>query len=131
MEAQRDGLAAGEDLDVLRAHDRQPERLRHGLLGAEARGQVLAGARAGRGVGALAGGEQAVGERRPPLERALEPIDLQQVEPDAAHATVTTLPRPRARPLPTWPTMPHITPAYGAITPDPPKTSCRCNYNGS
>ena len=73
------------DLDVLPRPRLERERLGHRLLRAEARGEVLAGPRAGRGVGALALGEQPLGQPRPALERALQALDLQQVHADAAH----------------------------------------------
>ena len=83
-------------------HDSDPERLGRRLLGAEARRQVLPGARLTGGVRPLGLGEQPLGEPRRPLERPLEPVDLEQVDPDAmgpappprrAHSTVTVLAR--------------------------------------
>ena len=64
--------ARGHDLHVAKAPARQPERLRHSLLGAEARREVHPGPRPPRRVFALGVREQALGEPRPPLERALE-----------------------------------------------------------
>ena len=68
--------------------------LEHGLLGAEARRQVLGGPRPAGGVGALARGEQPLGQPRAPRERALEAVDLEQV--DADHLRRDAIRRARA-----------------------------------
>ena len=70
-----------------------PQRLDHGLLGGEARREVAARARPLARVGELALGEQPLGQPRPPLERALDALDLDQVDADAG-ATAAYL-RPR------------------------------------
>ncbi len=56
--------AGGHDLDVTRAQDVEPQGLRHRLLGAEPRRQVLRGPRLGGRVGALGLREQPVGAAR-------------------------------------------------------------------
>ena len=78
-------VAAAEDLDVAPAPLAQLERLRDRLLGAEPRGQVHRGPRARGRVGALAVGEQPLRQRGAPGERALEAVDLQEVDADAGH----------------------------------------------
>ena len=60
----------------------QPQRLGDRLLRAEARGEMLRRAAAAGSVGALAVGEQAFGQPRVAFERALEPVDLQEVQAD-------------------------------------------------
>src|SRR4051794_37845303 len=80
-----DLVALAHDLDVLPRPRGQPERLGHRLLRAEARREVLAGPRAPRRVGALALGEEPRGQRRPALERLLETLDLEEVDPGAGH----------------------------------------------
>ena len=77
-----------DDLDVARVAGRELQRLGDRLLGAEARRQVLPGPRARRRVRALAVGEQPLGEPRAPRERALQAVDLEEVEAHAAHATI-------------------------------------------
>jgi hypothetical protein len=69
-------------LDVAKAPHLESERLGHGLLGAETRGQVLAGTGARRRVGSLGVGEEPLGEPGPAVERLLETSDLQQIDPD-------------------------------------------------
>ena len=61
---------------------REPERLQHRLLGGEAGGEVAAGAGPGTGVRQLLGGEEALGQSRPPLQGALEASDLDQIDAD-------------------------------------------------
>src|SRR5204863_5730619 len=86
-------LAAGRHLDVLPAPRLHAQRLRDRLLGAEARGEVLPRPRPRRRVRALGLGEEPARQAGPPLDRALEALDLQQVQPDAAHSTVTVFAR--------------------------------------
>ena len=62
--------------------------------------RCIAGPGAGGRVGALAVGEDPLGQPRPALERALEPLDVEEVDADAAHgggsySTVTVLARLR------------------------------------
>ena len=90
------GVAPADDLDVVGAEHLEPERLDHRLLGAEARRQVLPRARAALRVGALRVGEQALGQARPALERSLEPLDLDDVDPHAAHGGRLYPPRGRS-----------------------------------
>src|SRR3954452_6139553 len=80
----RPGLPA-HYLDVLPRPRGQPERLGDGLLRAEARGEVLAGTRALGRVRALARGEEPLGERGAPLQRLLEALDLEKVDPGSWH----------------------------------------------
>src|SRR5215207_2852619 len=86
-------LAARRHLHVLPAPRAHAERLRDRLLGTEARRQVLAGTRACGSVRTLAVREEPRRQAGPPLDRALEALDLQQVQPDAAHSTVTVFAR--------------------------------------
>src|SRR6185436_6610342 len=67
---------ARDDLDVAEAPASKAERLRHRLLRAEARGEVLCRPGTRRRILALALGEQPGAETRPALEGALEPGDL-------------------------------------------------------
>ena len=88
-------VAPAEDLDVARAKDLHLQRLAHRLLGAEPRGEVLRRAPLRRGVRALAVGEQPLGQPGPALERLLEAVDLEEVDPDAHRREGT---RPLATP---------------------------------
>ena len=60
--------------------------------GAEARCEMLARTRARRRVCTLTLREQPLGQLRPALERSLQPLDLQQVDPHT-HSTVTVFAR--------------------------------------
>ena len=84
-----------DDLDVERAHSRRRERLDRRLLGRESRREVTAGTPPGVGVGELGGGEETLGEPWSALQRSLDPADLDQVDPDPAHSTVTVFARLR------------------------------------
>src|SRR5918999_1500570 len=75
----------GDNLHVLEAPGREPERLRDRLLGAEAGGQVHHGSRVRGGVLPLRVGEEPLGEPRRPLERLLQAVHLEEVDADAAH----------------------------------------------
>ena len=85
----RSGLgraAVPDDLDVAEAPALQSQGLRHRLLGAEPRRQVLSGPSARGRICAFAIGEQPLGQPGPALERPFEPLDLEQVDPDPAAA---------------------------------------------
>src|ERR1017187_5817531 len=56
---------------------------------------MLTGPGPRRGIATLGLGEQALGEPRTAGQRLLEPLDLQQVDPDGVHSTVTVLARLR------------------------------------
>src|SRR3954451_6144242 len=58
----------------------QTQRLDHGLLRREARGEVASGARAAGGVRALGLGEDPRRETRVSLQGPLQPADLEQVD---------------------------------------------------
>src|ERR1044072_8302736 len=84
-------LRAPGDLDIApgeRARDPEADRLADRLLAGEAGGVVLRGVRPGVAVSALRLGEAALPERRVPLERAADPLDLDQVDPHGAHPAV-------------------------------------------
>ncbi len=84
MQAQRRRRAT-DDLDVARPAA-PSERLDRGLLGGEAGRQVAAGTGAARAGVELAGPEEAVGEAGPAVEGTLDPIDLDQVDPERRDA---------------------------------------------
>ncbi len=89
MQLQPRGFAA-DDLDLLRRYS-PPQRLDHRLLRRKARRQVAAGTRALAGVGELRGREQPLREPRTALQRALDAVDLDQVDADARGATAAYL----------------------------------------
>ena len=74
----------------------EAERLDHRLLGGEAGGEVPAGPGSGRGVVALGLGEDPLGEARVALQRALQAVDLEQVDPDARAIRAPTCRCPRS-----------------------------------
>ena len=74
-------LAAG-DLDLAQRQRSAAQRLQRSLLGGEAGREVASGPMPRARVGQLALGEQPFGEPRPPLERPLEPSNLEQIDPD-------------------------------------------------
>ena len=75
-----------DDLDVLPATTpRARSALATASLAQNRAARCCAGPRARGGVGALAVGEQPLGQPRAPLERPLQALDLQQVDADAAH----------------------------------------------
>jgi hypothetical protein len=77
---------AGNDLDVARAEAAgQPERLDDRLLGGKTGGEVAPRSRAPRGVFELAVGEEPLRQPRPARQRALDPLDLDQVDADSGH----------------------------------------------
>ena len=91
--------AAAEHLDVLPAPRLQGERLRDSFLGAEPGRQVHHRASAAGRVGALAFGEEPLGEPRTARQGALEALDLQEVDPDPGHRSARLyLPCPVGRP---------------------------------
>jgi hypothetical protein len=93
-DARRPALA--HDLDLLPAQHVERQRLGHRLLGAEAGGQVHGGTGAALRVGALAAGEQALGQARTPGDGPLQALDLQEIDADPVHhSTVTVLARLR------------------------------------
>ena len=80
----RGRVHAALDLDLMKAQAAEAERLERRLLGGEARGEVPGGMRArARGL-ELALGEDALCQRGSPLERALDPVDFDQVDAGAA-----------------------------------------------
>jgi hypothetical protein len=83
------GGLAGIDLDVAQREPVQTERLHHRLLGREAGSQVPARPCSRRRVGELIVGEDAAGEAGMAVERALEPLDLQQVDSDPGRDPAT------------------------------------------
>jgi hypothetical protein len=105
VEADLGGPVAPQHLDLAEAPGLEPQRLGDRLLGAEARGQVLTGTAPRSRVLALGVGEQSRGEPGPALQRLLETLDLEQVDPDPGraggqrelrcHSTVTVLARLR------------------------------------
>jgi len=71
------------DLDLVEAQAAEAERLERRLLGGEARGEVPGGMRAGIRGFELALGEDPASEGGPPFERALDPVDFDQVDAGA------------------------------------------------
>src|SRR5262245_52139755 len=87
VEAKRRRLArAAFDLDLPRGQ-RHAERLYGRLLGGEPGRQMAAGTQPRTRVRQLRFREQTLRETRPTLERALEALDLDQVDPDPGHGT--------------------------------------------
>ncbi len=85
-------VGVADDLDVAQVPSRQSQRLGDRLLGAEARREVLPRSRARGRVRALPIGEQPLRQARRALQCSLEPVDLEQVEPDASGAGALTRP---------------------------------------
>lgn len=75
------GRLTAHDLD-LPGRDSLTQCLDHSLLGREASRQVTTGTRALAGVGQLGWGEEPVRQPRAALQRALHPLDLDQVDTD-------------------------------------------------
>jgi hypothetical protein len=75
------GRLTAHDLDLPGRHS-PAKGLDHGLLGREASRQVTTGTRALAGVGQLGWGEEPVRQPRAALQRALHPLDLDQVDAD-------------------------------------------------
>jgi hypothetical protein len=80
-------VAAG-DLDLAQRQRSAAQRLQRSLLGREAGREVAPGPMARTRVRQLAVGEQPFGEPRPPLERPLEPSNLEQIDPDPGRQRV-------------------------------------------
>ena len=83
-----DGAAcpAADHLHLVPVAVGERQRLRDGLLDAEAGGQVAGRLAALGGERALGLGEQALGKSRPALQRLRESADLHQIDPDAGHS---------------------------------------------
>ena len=77
-------IAATLHLDLVQSEPTQAQSLESRLLGCEPRGQMRPRPRTGVGGVELALGEESLGERGPALERALDPLDLDQVDAGAA-----------------------------------------------
>src|SRR5205085_11201970 len=84
-----------EHLHVAEAPGLEPECLGHRLLCTEAGREVLARAGAGGGIQSLGICEQSLGQTRAALERPLEPLDVQEIDADRRHSTVTVFARLR------------------------------------
>jgi hypothetical protein len=83
VEPQRRRLTR-DDLDVPQPEVAQAERLDRGLLGREPGCEVPSGAPARPRIGELVGGENAIGEPRMTLHRALQPAHVEKVDANAA-----------------------------------------------
>ena len=87
-------VATARDLRLPRGEVGELQRFERRLLGGEARRKMPARSRGGTAVGELGRSEQALGEPRPALERALHPLDLDQVHADHRDTKVSQLTRP-------------------------------------
>src|SRR5699024_1965117 len=75
-------VAATDDLDLAHSHAAQAKGLERSFLCGKTRGKVATRPSMASGVIALCLREKALGQARAPLERALDALDLDQVDAD-------------------------------------------------